>query len=150
MYNTNFGITKKKDRDWSPKFETGPSIIIVIVQKVWVINLSFCQNDVHTSRGIILAKGQIGYSYTFWTTLSIMIFSPVSNFGDQSLGIYIVNHLRFQEIWVGLFAKPLSFPHHKLFSLLDSDDQGFPVPQEEVHPHVQDVRVKVAHLKKEM
>ena len=68
----------------------------------------------------------------------------------RKIGIYIVNHLRFQEIWVGLFAKPLSFPHHKLFSLLDSDDQGFPVPQEEVHPHVQDVRVKVAHLKKEM
>ena len=34
-----------------------------------------------------MAKGQLGYvnySYTFWT-MSIMRFSPVENFGDQSL-----------------------------------------------------------------
>ena len=37
-----------------------------------------------TPRGIILAKGQFGHSYTFGTML-IMILSPVSNFGDQSL-----------------------------------------------------------------
>ena len=39
------------------------------------------------SRGIILAKEQLGHSYTFWTML--MIFSPVANFGDQPLHILI-------------------------------------------------------------
>ena len=29
---------------------------------------------------IILAKGQLGHSYTFWI-MPIMIFSPVKNFG---------------------------------------------------------------------
>ena len=33
---------------------------------------------------IILAKYKLGHSYTFWT-MPILIFSPVSNFGDQSL-----------------------------------------------------------------
>ena len=33
---------------------------------------------------IILAKEQLGHSYTFWT-MPTMILSPVSNFGDQSL-----------------------------------------------------------------
>ena len=42
--------------------------------------------------GIILAKGQLGHSYTFWT-MPIMIFSPVSNFGNQSL------RLTFLSLW---------------------------------------------------
>ena len=40
-----------------------------------------------TPRGIILAKGQLGHSYTF-STMPIMIFSTVSNFGDRTLCMY--------------------------------------------------------------
>ena len=43
--------------------------------------LSFCQNDPPIT---ILEKEQAGHSYIFWT-MPIMIFSQVSNFGDQSL-----------------------------------------------------------------
>ena len=32
-------------------------------------------------------KKEAGHSYTFWTA-PIMIFSPVSNVGDQSLALY--------------------------------------------------------------
>ena len=35
--------------------------------------------------GILLAKGQLDPSYTFWTR-PIMIFSPVANFGNHPLG----------------------------------------------------------------
>ena len=38
-----------------------------------------------TQGGIILAKEQLGHSYTFWT-MSIMISSPVTNFGHHPLG----------------------------------------------------------------
>ena len=38
---------------------------------IWVIKLFFCQNW-----RIILAKDQIGHSYTFWT-MPVSIFSPV-------------------------------------------------------------------------
>ena len=34
--------------------------------------------------GIILAKGQLDHSYTFWT-MSILIFSPLTNFGDHPI-----------------------------------------------------------------
>ena len=37
-----------------------------------------------THRGITLAKGQLGHTYTFWT-MPILIFSSVANFGQQSL-----------------------------------------------------------------
>ena len=37
-----------------------------------------------THGGITLAKGQLGHSYNFWT-MSILIFSPVANFGQQSI-----------------------------------------------------------------
>ena len=36
---------------------------------------------------IILTKGQLGHSYTF-STMPIMIFSTVSNFGDRTLCMY--------------------------------------------------------------
>ena len=72
-------------RDWSPKFETGLNIIIGIVKK------SIHKNDQavilpkwYHYEYIILAKGQLGHSCAFWK-MPIMIFSLVSNFGDQSL-----------------------------------------------------------------
>ena len=37
-----------------------------------------------THGGITLAKGQLGNSYTFWI-MSILIFSPVANFAQQSI-----------------------------------------------------------------
>ena len=51
-------------RDWSPKFATGLNVIIGIDQKYMsdqaVLLPKWC-----TPRGIILAKGQVGHSYTF-------------------------------------------------------------------------------------
>ena len=46
-------------------------------KSIWVTRLLFCQND-SLMGGIILAKGQLDHSYTFWT-MPIMIFSPVAN-----------------------------------------------------------------------
>ena len=40
-----------------------------------------------THEVIILTKGQLGHSYTF-STMPIMIFSTVSNFGDRTLCMY--------------------------------------------------------------
>ena len=53
-------------------------------ESIRVTNLSFCQNDPPMSKYIILTEEEAGHSYTFWT-MPIMIFSPASNFGDQSL-----------------------------------------------------------------
>ena len=46
-----------------------------------MIKLSFCQNDWR----IILAKYQLGHSYTFWTSMPILIFSPVQIIMRHSL-----------------------------------------------------------------
>ena len=52
-----------------------------------------------THGGITLAKGQLGYSYTFWTR-PILIFSPVANFGQQSLYCNLsFGHLLFVQFW---------------------------------------------------
>ena len=61
-------------RDWSPKFETGLNIIISIVQKVFSPFAKMIPLWVHHF------DRRIG-----WSTMPIMIFSPVSNFGGQSL-----------------------------------------------------------------
>ena len=39
--------------------------------------------------GLFLQQNDSSHSYTFWT-MPIMIFSPVSNFGDQSLGKFLL------------------------------------------------------------
>ena len=59
---------------------------------------------------IILAKYQRCHSYTFWT-MPIMIISPVSNFGDQSLVIlYQKTHhpaqfINMTDIWQTRFHR---------------------------------------------
>ena len=45
-----------------------------------------------------LAKGHFDHSYTFWT-LSILIFNPVTNFGQQSIHTKLSNNLN----WIVLF-----------------------------------------------
>ena len=40
--------------------------------------------------GILLAKGQLDHSYTFWT-MPIMIFSSVANFGNHPLFYFFSN-----------------------------------------------------------
>ena len=52
-------------------------------KSIRVTKLSFCQNDSPMSTSF-WQKGQLGHSYTF-LTMPILILSPVSNFGDQSL-----------------------------------------------------------------
>ena len=66
---------KKKLFKWAKIFKS-KSIWVSLLLPKW-----------YTHGGITLAKGQLGHSYTFWT-IPVMIFSPVSNFGDQSLVIW--------------------------------------------------------------
>ena len=68
-------------RGWCIKFVTGIKIRIGLVQKVYEL---FCQNDSLIGE-IILAKGQLDHSYTFWA-MPIMIFSPVANLMHYPLG----------------------------------------------------------------
>ena len=58
---------------------TGLNIIISVVQKVY--EWPGCSHE-----GIILQKGQLVHSYTFWI-MPIMIFSLLSNSSHQPLGI---------------------------------------------------------------
>ena len=50
-------------RDWSPKFATGLNVIIGI--KKYMSDQTVFLPKWCTPRGIILAKGQLGHSYTF-------------------------------------------------------------------------------------
>ena len=70
-------------RGWCIKFATGLNIIIGIVQKVYEWPGCYFAKMI-LLWGIIWAKGQLDHSYTFWA-MPIMIFSPVANYGDQSL-----------------------------------------------------------------
>ena len=74
-------------RDWSPKFETRLNIIIGIVQKAqeW----PSCPWWYHFGK-------MTAWSFLckLFLTMPIMIFSPVSNFGDQSLALLLHNILK--------------------------------------------------------
>ena len=85
--NQNFALTFFGYRDWSPKFETGLNIIIGIVKKVleWP-SCPFAKMMYSYLGGSFWQKDSL-VRYTFWT-IPVIIFSPVSNFGDQSLVIW--------------------------------------------------------------
>ena len=52
-----------------------------------------------THGGITLAKEQLGHSYTFWT-MTILIFSPVANFGQQSLPSIFREEVKPRYVWL--------------------------------------------------
>ena len=75
-----------KSRDWSPKFATGLNMIIGSSSKsIWVTRLLFCQND-FLMRGSFWQKDSLK-THILFELQPIIIFSPVANFGNQSLHV---------------------------------------------------------------
>ena len=56
---------------------------------------------------IILTEKEVGHFYTFWT-MPIMIFSPVSNFDDQSLVAWYFRNVLI-PFWSSLFKSQCDF-----------------------------------------
>ena len=72
------------NRDWSPKFATGLNMIIGCSSKsIWVTILLFCQNN-SPRRETFWQKDSL-ITHILFELQPITIFSPVKNFGDQSL-----------------------------------------------------------------
>ena len=86
MFEDNFFLimlTVFKHRDWSPKFATGLNRIIGCSSRsIWVIKLSFCQND--PLMGELFRQNNSLVTHILFELQSIIMFSPVANFGDQS------------------------------------------------------------------
>ena len=77
-------------RDWSRKFATGLNMIIWCCSKsIWVTRQSFCQND-SPMKGTFWPKDSLITDILF-ELQPIIIFSPVANFGDQSLILEIIS-----------------------------------------------------------
>ena len=71
-------------RDWLPKFATGLNIIIGCSSKnIWLTRLLFCQNGSPT-RGSFWQKNSF-ITQILFELQPIIIFSPVANFGNQSI-----------------------------------------------------------------
>ena len=71
-------------RDWLPKFATGLNMKIGCSSKsIWVIKLSFSQNDPLIGESFWQNNSLV--TYILFELQPIIIFSPVANFGDQSL-----------------------------------------------------------------
>ena len=77
-------IQPYRTRGWCPKFATGLNIIISHSSKsVWVIKLSFCQNDLLIEESFWQNNRLV--THIFFELWLIMIFSPVANFGHHPL-----------------------------------------------------------------
>ena len=71
-------------RDWLPKFATGLNVIIGCSSKsIWLTRLLFCQNG-SSMRGSFWQKNSFITDILF-ELKPIIIFSPVANFGNQSI-----------------------------------------------------------------
>ena len=100
-------------RGWCPKFVPGLFIKIGICssKSIWVIILSFCQND-SPMRVFFWQKDSFDHSYTFWT-ISILIFSPGTNFGHHPL---ILNTKRCLKLkWCGYSSMFTSYAKQEMF-----------------------------------
>ena len=76
-------------RDWLPKFATGLNMIIGCSSKsIWLTRLLFCQNG-SPMRGSFWQKNSF-ITHILFELQPIIIFSPVANFGNQS--IHGINH----------------------------------------------------------
>ena len=70
--------------DWLPKFATGLNMIIGCSSKsIWVTRLLFCQNG-SPMRGSFWQKNSF-ITHILFELQPIIIFSPVANFGNQSI-----------------------------------------------------------------
>ena len=75
-------------RDWSPKFATGLNMIIGCSSKsISLIKLSFRQN-VSLMRKLFWQNNSL-VTHILFELQPIILFSPVTNFGDQSLASYV-------------------------------------------------------------
>ena len=87
---------------WLPKFATGLNMIIGCSSKsMWVMKLFFCQND--PLMGEPFWQNNSLVSHILFELQPIIIFSPVANFGNQSLAILITIFMkRNQKICQGI------------------------------------------------
>ena len=86
MFFYQFNILKKNCRDWSPKFATGIKWLNRHRSKsIWVTILSFCQND--SLMGESLWQKDRMVTHILFDLCLFKHFSPVANFGYQSLPI---------------------------------------------------------------
>ena len=75
-------------RDWSPKFATELNMLTGCSSKSkWVIKLSFCQNDFLVEESFWQNNSLV--THILFELQPIIIFSPVANFGDQSLDVQV-------------------------------------------------------------
>ena len=93
--NLRIDLNLQYSRDWLTKFATGLNTIIGCNSKsIWVIKLTLCQIDLLIGKSFCQNDSLIRES--FWQNNNlvthilfelqlIIIFSPVANFGDQSL-----------------------------------------------------------------
>jgi len=90
-------ISSVISRDWSPKFATGLNMIIGCSSKrIWVIKLSFCQND--PLMGESFWQNNSLVTHILFELQSIVIFSLVANFGDQSLHNLKANNISVNDM----------------------------------------------------
>ena len=74
--------------DWSPKFATGLNMIIGFSSKsTWVTRLLFCQND-SSMRESFWQKDSL-ITHILFELQPIINYSPVANFGNQSLPTHL-------------------------------------------------------------
>ena len=95
----------KESRGWSIKFTTGINIQKVLAQK-YISHQPDILLKWLPHGGIILAKGQLNHSYTFWA-MSILTFCPVANFSDHPLPRYLIN-VTAEECWCSLASHILA------------------------------------------
>ena len=92
--NCKVRVRKVKEcniRDWSPKFATGLNMIIGCSSKsIWLTRLLFCQND-SSMKWLFWHKNSL-ITHILFEPQPIIIFSPVANFGDQSLCKHSIMH----------------------------------------------------------
>ena len=94
-YNSKYSNSSSKSsfyfslylsRDWSPKFATGLNMIIDCSSKsIWVILLSFCQNDPLVGESFRQNNSLV--THILFELQPVTIFSSVANFAIQSLDI---------------------------------------------------------------
>ena len=107
-------------RDWSPKFATWLNMIIGCSSKsIWVIKLSFCQNDSLLGESFLQNNSLV--THILFELQPIIIFSPVANFGDQSLEFNYANSFTtygtFQQVEVKILLIVQSTPY-KLITII--------------------------------
>ena len=112
-------MCNRETRGWCTKFATGLNIIIGCSSKsMWVIKLFLCQNDPLMGESFWQNNSLI--THILFELQSIMIFSPVANFGHHPLGRCAASGFGWSKVgnaWL-IFQWNISFSSHSSESVL--------------------------------